>query len=136
MPNTSAMYGAENPPTPGRTTRTLGPISVTKVSRTCCSDLPACRMLAIRILAALQTGQMPFGGITQAIFKWQPQLHCSLPAILTTSSVSYSVAVCATHITVAIAIRRLAFHLRMFTCYSHYLGPWVDQPALARDHTD
>src|SRR5579862_2585231 len=93
-------------------------------------------MFAMRIFDALHTGQIPVGGITQAMFRWQPQLHWSFPAILTTSGLSYSVAVCATHRTVAAAINKLAFHLRMLPRYLHNFGARIYQPALARDHAD
>jgi hypothetical protein len=38
-------------------------------------------MLAIRILAALHTGQRPLGGMTQSMRSLQPQLQLSFPAM-------------------------------------------------------
>ena len=43
--------------------------------------LPSFCMFAMRILAALHTGQMPVGGITQSMRRWQPHLQLSIPAM-------------------------------------------------------
>src|SRR6185369_5381904 len=68
-------------------------------------------MFAMRILAALQTGQIPVGGMTQSMRRWQPHVQLSMPATWLTSGLSYSVAVWARHRAVATAIRRLALHV-------------------------
>src|SRR5262249_15994741 len=99
-------------------------------------DLPSFNMLAMRILPALQTGQIPVGGMTQSIRSLHPQLQVSLPEIRMTSGASYSFAVCARLIAVAAAMRTLALNLLMLLSDPHYFRPRPHQLLLARNHAN
>src|SRR4051812_19115427 len=102
-------------------------------------------MFAMRIFAALHTGQIPVGGITQSMRRWHPQLQLSMPAMWFTAGLSYSVAVWAKHRAVAISTSRLAFFF-IGSCkrgFSHalardsyHLGAREHQLGLARDQAD
>src|SRR5665213_804208 len=113
-------------------------------------------MFAMRILAALHTGQIPVGGMTQSMRRWHPHVQLSMLATGLTSGLSYSVAVCARHRAVATITKRLALYvLRIFPYFlgpyflgpyflgpyflaghAHDFGSWEHQPGLARDQAD
>src|SRR5262245_41887945 len=129
------MYGAAVPKAPGGTAIASGR-SAANEAKSACSLLPSCFMLAIRILAVLQTGQIPVGGMTQSMRSLHPQLQLSFPAIRTTSGLSYSFAVCARLKTVANAISRLAFHFFTFPRNLHDFHTREHQLGLARNQAD
>src|SRR4029078_11795277 len=110
------------------------PFSATNRSRICWSLMPDFCMLTILALLVLHTGQP--GGITQAIFWLQPQLHFSFDAMRLICGESISVAVWATAAAIMMAIRKLLFHLCMFPRDRYHFRARIYQTALAGDQAD
>src|SRR5579862_9143590 len=92
-----------------------------------------CIMLWIRTRFILHTGQTPEGSeedILQAISCLQPQLQCILPAMVLTSGLFHSDALCARATAANNATKKLLFHFCMFPCDSDHFHPGPYHPRL------